>query len=623
MKHLTKIFHICHFKKILYYISIIILFGASFSSCIITSSKLETPVCKEIPQGCYPNTYNGKSLYDTSSSLLQQKGFYYRIETVKGLNSPDDEWQIEFISDNKAIMTYSESGINKSILVRRLNEEKFSTDIGIDGFSDGHNGASSYNKGILAFTYSPMVSKNIIKEINSYQMVPESKSIGKGRITIANLSGNSINSMYQPDNQVVDSLDWSGHPAIAPNGKIIVYSSDKSDGYGGNDLWCVFQTKQGTWTKPINLGSIINSKCDEISPYFSKNGKRLYFASSGHQTVGGYDIFYSDIKSEFYTEISFNDDDLNDIFSNPVNLGSPVNTTNDEIFPSSISDFEDIIYYSSNQYSNESSLVEARGGFDLMVCYKVKTVVQEKIANVKANETINTDLNQAKPKEPNFDKVEKNVTIKGKVFSKIGEPIDSATINISAKDDNLEKSVISKKTGDFVFDIERNKQYEITAQKKEYFYDSKRVLVNPDYSQDTMDMNFYLPEIGEIRLNFPTDEYKNPYKFTLDSNGIETGRIWIEELKLVASNIMLSLDRIEKIILVGHTDDVASDDYNMGLGQRRVDFLASELIKLGIPEKILTTRSAGEREPLLKKSDEDINKYRKRLRRVTMQKIFK
>jgi outer membrane protein OmpA-like peptidoglycan-associated protein len=136
-------------------------------------------------------------------------------------------------------------------------------------------------------------------------------------------------------------------------------------------------------------------------------------------------------------------------------------------------------------------------------------------------------------------------------------------------------------------------------------------------------MDFYLPEIGVIRINFPTDEYMNPYKYTLDSSGIETGRLWTEELKLVASNIKMALDRIDRIVLVGHTDDVGTDAYNMALGLRRVDFVMNELVKLGIPREVLYSRTAGEGEPIPRNKDEDTTTYRKRLRRVTMEKFFK
>jgi outer membrane protein OmpA-like peptidoglycan-associated protein len=126
-----------------------------------------------------------------------------------------------------------------------------------------------------------------------------------------------------------------------------------------------------------------------------------------------------------------------------------------------------------------------------------------------------------------------------------------------------------------------------------------------------------------MRINFPLDEYQNPYKYTLDSLGTETNRTWEEELHLLTTNILKSKAKIKKIILVGHTDDIASEEYNIQLGRRRVQFVISELIKLGVPQELLEGRSAGKNEPLTRLDNEDISIYRKRLRRVTLEKILK
>lgn len=165
-------------------------------------------------------------------------------------------------------------------------------------------------------------------------------------------------------------------------------------------------------------------------------------------------------------------------------------------------------------------------------------------------------------------------------------------------------------------------EYEITAQKPGYYFDTKRINL-PDDGINAINLDFYLPQSGIIRINFPLDEYRNPYKHTLDSNGVETERTWQEELDLVAENILLAPDKIDKVILVGHTDDIGTDDYNMSLGLRRVEFIISELVKRNVPRSILIGRSAGEREMLERRKNENIDIYRKRLRRVVIEKYYK
>jgi len=612
-------------NTVIIYLSALVFLTALFCSCVPRGVELNKTYYPEIPQGCYPQKWEGISIYDTSRSNYEKIGYFRRIEPVTGINSPDDEWQLSFLSENAAIMTFSESGLNKPLLVRRLNEKRFSVDKGINGLPDGHNGAFSISGKRTAFTNSPMTSKNISKQHGDYLLAQISDVIGRSRIYTTELKNGIVDDSGIAEIQGIEQMDWCGQPALSANGNIIVFSSDKAGGYGGTDLWFIYLDSKGKWSVPINLGNNINSKCDEITPNFSKDGKRLYFSSAGHSTVGGYDIFYSEVSPKFRIDYStfLDNSDISQYFSKPVNIGTPINTMSDELFPSTSSDFDEIIYYSSNQNSKSTSLVATEGGFDLYVCYKVALAKPDEF--VKKENKIETDAKLNLNDKRKFEPILKDVTVKGRVFSKSkSNPIDSAIISINSDlDDSKERKIISDKQGKFEFPLSRNSQFEVTAQKKEYFYDSKRIFISAEYSQDTMDMNFYLPEIGEIRLNFPTDEFKNPYRYTLDSSGTETGRQWTEELKLVAANIKLALDKIDKIVLVGHTDDVGTDEYNTGLGQRRVDFVVSELIKLGIPQNIVVTRSAGEHEPIQRYLGEDIAKYRKRLRRVTMEKFFK
>src|SRR5208283_3022305 len=73
------------------------------------------------------------------------------------------------------------------------------------------------------------------------------------------------------------------------------------------------------WGPPKNLGPVVNSTYNEDAPFITADDKRLYFSSFGHETMGGFDIFYSDL-------------DANGNWTKPVNLGYPVNSTDDEVF---------------------------------------------------------------------------------------------------------------------------------------------------------------------------------------------------------------------------------------------------------------------------------------------------
>ncbi|MDX2191160.1 MAG: PKD domain-containing protein [Bacteroidota bacterium] len=124
-----------------------------------------------------------------------------------------------------------------------------------------------------------------------------------------------------------------GHPAIAPSGNFMIFSSNMKGGFGGTDLYITYN-KEGKWTKPKNLGKNINTPKNEITPFIVENNI-LYFASNGHKGgAGGYDV-YRAIYSQFdWTDVK--------------NLGYPINTAFND-FGFCINSDLDKGYFSSNR----------------------------------------------------------------------------------------------------------------------------------------------------------------------------------------------------------------------------------------------------------------------------------
>ncbi len=96
----------------------------------------------------------------------------------------------------------------------------------------------------------------------------------------------------------------------------ILFVSDRPGGFGGKDIYRIRTLADGSWSLPENLGFSINTASDEDTPWLSDDGNTLWFSSSGHSSMGGYDVFRSDLK--------------NDIWSEPVNVGYPLNSVGDE-----------------------------------------------------------------------------------------------------------------------------------------------------------------------------------------------------------------------------------------------------------------------------------------------------
>ena len=114
----------------------------------------------------------------------------------------------------------------------------------------------------------------------------------------------------------LDSNTTIGHPTLSEDETTLIFSSEMSGGYGGKDLWIVEKKKRNNWSEPINLGPLVNTPGDEMFPFLHTDGT-IYFASTGHIGMGGFDI-YKTSKDE------------NGAYILPVNLKSPVNSSADD-----------------------------------------------------------------------------------------------------------------------------------------------------------------------------------------------------------------------------------------------------------------------------------------------------
>lgn len=128
--------------------------------------------------------------------------------------------------------------------------------------------------------------------------------------------------------------------AITADENRLYFVSDRPGGIGGKDIWYCNKLPNGQWGKALNLGAPINSAQDEDAPFIHPDGKTLFFSSNGHQTMGGYDIFYSKLEDNKWLK--------------PTNMGYPINTTdNDHSFITTPSGKR--AYYSSRGTSSLGS----------------------------------------------------------------------------------------------------------------------------------------------------------------------------------------------------------------------------------------------------------------------------
>lgn len=106
------------------------------------------------------------------------------------------------------------------------------------------------------------------------------------------------------------------HPTVNASGNMMIFSSTQLG--NGSDLYMCARTRKGKWLRPQNLGNIINTEGEEVFPYLA-NDSTLYFASDGHEGLGGLDIYVS-----HWDKIAHQ-------FSKPENVGAPINSPYDDI----------------------------------------------------------------------------------------------------------------------------------------------------------------------------------------------------------------------------------------------------------------------------------------------------
>jgi len=191
--------------------------------------------------------------------------------------------------------------------------------------------------------------------------------------------------------------------------------SNRPDGIGGKDLYMVRKLPAGGWSQPSNLGEKINSTYDEESPFLSADGTRLYFSSNGHNAIGGFDIFYSEL-------------DENLEWSEPKNMGFPINTVNDDI------------YFTTTQDGTKGYFSSSRSGN--MDIYTIDLLYED------------NDL----------------VVVKGFVKDQLSKKTLSAYVALEeTKDlDNLSAAFTNNYSGKFLLVVKPNKKYNFVVEAPGY-----------------------------------------------------------------------------------------------------------------------------------------------------------
>lgn len=120
-------------------------------------------------------------------------------------------------------------------------------------------------------------------------------------------------------NEHINTKYWESHASLNKQGDTLYFTSNRKGGFGGLDIYYTVKGANDDWGRAVNLGSTVNTKYNEETPFITSDGRTLYFSSYGHYNMGGYDVLYT-------TKLS------DGSWAVPINAGYPINSTDDDVF---------------------------------------------------------------------------------------------------------------------------------------------------------------------------------------------------------------------------------------------------------------------------------------------------
>jgi Outer membrane protein and related peptidoglycan-associated (lipo)proteins len=358
----------------------------------------------------------------------------------------------------------------------------------------------------------------------------------------------------------VNSVAWESTPSISADGSVLYFSSNRQGGFGGKDIWYSRNKADGTWTIPVNMGKTINTEGNEMSPFIHFDGKTLYFASDGRPGMGGYDIYMSQMQDD-------------STWSEPKNLGYPINTYNDEM-GLVIDVTGTTAYFSSNRQNGD--------GKDIFYFTLDESIRPDPVSYLKG-------------------KVSDKET--GKLLKADYQLINLSTNKVSVKNTTDE-------AGNFLVCLPSGYNYGINVSKDGYLFYSENFMLEGKHS--VME-----PVIKRIALS----QTKVGAKILLTNVFYEVDSWELKKESMQELNNLADLLFSDKDIVVeigGYTDSTGTAEYNLTLSEKRALSVVNYLISKGISSDRLKYKGYGNAFPV----GDNITSEGRKLNRRTEAKII-
>ncbi|MDD2550006.1 MAG: OmpA family protein [Bacteroidales bacterium] len=324
----------------------------------------------------------------------------------------------------------------------------------------------------------------------------------------------------------INSRFWETSASISADGQFLFFSSNRRGGYGGLDLYYCKRNPNGEWGRAKNLGSNINTPHNEEAPFLSADGNKLYFISQGHNSLGGYDVFYSEKTDD-------------EQWATPINVGYPVSTPDDDMWYFPVDNSRGLVSLVEKNNPNTSNL------------YLVSIVEGPEVQQVK---------------------------VKGNLLLSDNFEVQGNLFNISVIDgkskDTLRRVVPEDFTGNFSFVLAPG-AYDVVAEGQNYLSQVVPLAIPDDYPEPSTNINFKLnPQEGA------QGNYYAVKSVLFDYNSDLLSERSIHELEKLY-NFLYDYPSVE-LQICGHTDNIGSLEFNQVLSLRRANAVVKYLVQRGI-----------------------------------------
>ncbi len=347
---------------------------------------------------------------------------------------------------------------------------------------------------------------------------------------------------------IINTDFWESAPSLSPDKRDLYFSSSQPGGYGGKDIWVTHRNEKGKWSRAENIGPEVNTNGDESCAFMYADNQTLFFNSNGHQGYGQTDLFFAKKLPD-------------STWSEPVNLGYPINTIDDEGSVIVAADGKTAFYASERS--------DSKGALDLY--------------SFQLREDIRPP---------------KTWWVKGQVFdtrTKAGLPSSVELTDISSR--QVISRVQTDEVGNYLTTLPVGKDYAFNVNRKGYLFFSENYNLNNNSIDSVFTANIPLQPIepGAVVI------LKNIF---FDSKKTELKQESIVELNKV---IQLMNDNPNlKILINGYTDNVGRPQDNLLLSNNRALAVTNYLSANGrISKERLQNKGWGAAKPIADNTSEN------------------